>query len=240
MMFEKGYEYVKNSKMYYQPKTPFSALRAAEAGLLPPEAFIFKATSVEPIADNPENLEEIERILAQKNRDLETNKLLMDILSKLIKNSDKEIALFAAESINAIESSYNTALEALKDSEYRGRAELYIEMAELNKASTDIKNFYLKEAFSNYRELEKLSALEENDFLKMARILIELNLVSQAKKILTDNGINSIEAVFIMAETAFRLRDFSELYRIVQSLNKRRDMMDANQKALVDYWIEGK
>lgn len=239
-MFRRGYEYVKNSRMYYQPKTPFAALKAAEAGLLPPEAFIFKATSIEPISDSPENLEEIERILAQKNRDLETNKLLMDLLGKLIKHPDKEIALFAAESINAIESSYNAELEALKDDQHRERANLFIERAELSRASADLMKFYLREAFASFRILEKNRSMRTEDYISMAGILTELGLLPQAEKTLLDNQIDSVEAMFLLAEIAFKKRDYTGLYRIVDRLSRKRSLLDINQLSLVDFWMDNK
>ena len=237
MRFKHGFEYIKNSEMYYQPKTPSGALRAAEEGLLPVEAFIYKAASIEPIFDTPENLEEIERILAQKNRDLETTKLLIALLNKLIQNPDKEVALFAAESINSIENSYNRILEELKEEDFRKRAELYLEMAELNKSIGDLKTFYLREAFSNLRNLEKSDKAEPGDYLLMADILAELGMLTQARKTIEDNNIRSIEAEFKLADIAFREKDYSELYTVIARLDKNRDMLDINQTALVDFWM---
>jgi hypothetical protein len=222
---------------YFQPKTPFSAFRAAEEGLLPPEAYIYKATSIEPIAENPGNLEEIERILGQKERDFQTNMLLIDILSRLIKNPDKEIALFAAESINAIENDYNRTIENLNPDEYKKKARIYSEMAELNKAVPDLKNFYLREAFTNYRKLEKEDNTDEEDLLSMCRILIELKLLSQARKILYDNNLKGIEARFVLSDIAFRERNYSELFSIMKQLNEKRSMMDINQTDIIDFWM---
>ncbi len=239
MIKNKGFEYVKTRHMYYEPKTPFAALRAAEEGLLPPEAFIYKAAAIEPIFDHPDNLEEIERILGQKGRDLETNLLLVNLLNKLIKNPDKEIALFAAESINAIENDYSQAVENLKENQYRKRAELYSEMAELNKAVTDLWNFYLREAFTSYRQLDKAEGLNPVDHLNMSRILIKLNLLSQAKNIIRDNNIKGIDAGFILAEIAYRQRNFNELYRIMNEFKKLRSRMDSNQTLIIDFWTEG-
>jgi hypothetical protein len=227
-------------QMYFLPKTPYSAMRAAEDGLLPAEAFIYKAVSIEPISDNPENLEEIERILGQKERDLETNLLLIDILGKLIRNPDKEIALFAAESINAIENDYNRAIEKLNEGEFRKKAALYTEMAELNRAVTDLKNFYLREAFSNYRQLEKQNTIETDDLLNMAGILIELGLLTQAKNIVIDNKLTGIDSKFILADIAFRERNYTELFQIMDELNKTRSMMDINQTDLIDFWRDKK
>lgn len=238
-MSKRGFNYIKNMHHYFQPKTPFSALRAAEEGLLPPEAFIYRATSIEPIADHPDNLNEIERILGQKERDVETNMLLIDILGKLIKDPDKEKALFAAESINAIENSYNQAIENLDPKDHRNKAELYTEMAELNKAVIDLKNFYLREAFMSYRSMEKNKELTTADRLNMCRILIDLGLLIQAENIIADNKIRGAEANFILADIAFRQRNYSELFEIIKELNTYRTQLDINQTSLIDFWMEG-
>ncbi|HAK45992.1 MAG TPA: hypothetical protein DCO79_08765 [Spirochaeta sp.] len=234
-----GIDYVKNADKYYQPKTPFSTLKAVTDGLLPPEAFIYKASSIDPIADNPENLEEIERILGQKNRDLKTNLLLKQILDKLIKHPDKEIALFAAESINAIENEYNRAVEKLEKDGHRKRALLYTELAELNRDVTDLRNFYLREAFAGYRKLQTAGEAGDEDLLNMSRILIGLNMLSPAAKILYSNKIKGIEARLIMAEIAFRQRNYTRLYFLMADLDKHRSRLNSEQTELIDFWMEG-
>jgi hypothetical protein len=234
---DSGYNYIANQSSYFQPKTPFAALKAAEEGLLPADAFIYMATSVEAIADNPERLEDIERMLGQKNRDLDTNILLVEVLNKLIKNKDKEIALFAAESINAIENGYNRAVEELPDDGFRERAKLYTEMAVLNKSVNDLQNFYLREAFSNFRQLERHHELTDADRLAMSRILMDLGLLIQAKNLITDNILTNSEAMFILAEIAFRQRNYSELFTIITRLNEKRSILDSDQRNIVDFWM---
>ncbi|MBI9106255.1 MAG: hypothetical protein JEZ04_05870 [Spirochaetales bacterium] len=237
-MRDPGFDYIDNRSSFFQPKTPFAALKAAEEGLLPAEAYIYMATSVEAIADNPEHLEEIERILGQRNRDLKTNLLLIEVLGKLIKNKDKEIALFAAESINAIENDYNRKIEALPEDEYREKARTYSEMAVLNKSVHDLQNFYLREAFSNFRQLERLHELTVDDSLAMSQILIDLDLLTQARKIITDKQLHTPEALFILADIAFRQRDYSELFKIISRLNELRSILDSDQTIIIDFWME--
>ncbi len=237
-MGNSDFEYIKNSDKYFKPKTPFAALKAVEAGLLPPEAYIYKSTSIEPIADNPENLEEIERILGQRNRDLATNILLKSILDKLVRNPDKEVALFAAESLNSIENDYNRAVENLKEGEDRKRAELYMELAELNKDVEDLGNFYLRESFRSYINLQKKNEAETEDLLNMCRILISLGLPQQAAKTIEDNNIKCIEAKFILADIAFRQRDYIRINSLMAELDKHLSEMDYNQTALLDFWMD--
>lgn len=237
-MRDSGFDYLANRNSFYQPKTPFAALKAAEKGLVPADCFTFMASSVEAITDNPENLEEIERMLGQKHRDLDTNILLVDVLNILIKNKDKEVALFAAESLNAIENDYNRAVEALDEDQYLERAVLYTEMSILNKSVSDLKNFYLREAFSNYRQLVQHKTITASDRLAMSRILIELGLLGQAKNIIVDNGLDKPDALFILADIAFRERNYKELFTIIKNLNQQRSILDINQRIIVDFWME--
>lgn len=76
--------------------------------------FIFKSGSTKPLNEEPFDIEAIERLLSRKDLDLEANMILIDIFEKLIFSADQEIALFAAESINIIETRYNSRIEQLK------------------------------------------------------------------------------------------------------------------------------
>ena len=60
-----GYEYVRTMRSLYNPRTPRAALVATEAGILPVEALIYKATSVKPLFEEPYDLDDLERVLAQ-------------------------------------------------------------------------------------------------------------------------------------------------------------------------------
>ena len=221
---------------YYLPRTPNAALKAVLDGLLPPEAYIYKAVSVEPLTDTPDNLEEIDWMLGQKDRDLETNLLLLEVLGKLIKNPDKEKALFAAESINAIEQGYTRRIESLAPEQHRERGILFMEMAELNSEVSDLKNFYLREAFTAFRNLEKKKEAAPEDILNMSRILVKLDLPAQAEKTIEDNGLRNPDALFILAETAYSRREFAKLRRIMEMLDENRSELDINQCALIDFW----
>ena len=65
-------------------------------------------------------------------------------------------------------------IEPLKTSnrnEHRKRALLYSELAELNRDVSDLRTFYLREAFAGYRNLQKSGKTEKQDLLNMSRIL---------------------------------------------------------------------
>ena len=115
-----GFTYFKTVRESFIPKTPDAALKAMEAGLQPGEAFIYRGTSIKPLDDEPLDLDEIARVVEREDLDIQTNLLLMRIFEKLVKSQDAELALFAAESINAIENRYNSSIETLKK-KWRGK-----------------------------------------------------------------------------------------------------------------------
>lgn len=113
-MRDPGYRYIQNANDSFLPKTPRAALRAVVQGLLPPSAFIYRATSVKPLYEEPFNKDDIDWILAQ-DIDINTILLVMQILQKLIVSRDGETALFAAESINQIEKRFTDRVNELRE-----------------------------------------------------------------------------------------------------------------------------
>ena len=52
-MADSGYSYLKQSQQLYVPITSMAALRAVDRGILPDDAFVFKANSVRPLSEEP-------------------------------------------------------------------------------------------------------------------------------------------------------------------------------------------
>ena len=94
-----GFEYFRSTEPRFIPKTSSAALKALFSQLLPEEAFIYLGTSAQSLDEEPVDLEALERMLSRSHLDLETNRMLRHILNRLVKSSDPETALFAAESI---------------------------------------------------------------------------------------------------------------------------------------------
>ena len=114
-MRHNAYRYIHNLRNQFIPRTPGAALQAAEEEILPIEAFVYKSTALNPLLKKPYNMDEIEWLLSRKDRDLTTNLILKTVLDELARDEDKEIALFAAESLNALEKDYNNRLVELKE-----------------------------------------------------------------------------------------------------------------------------
>ncbi|MBN2049915.1 MAG: hypothetical protein JW760_05670 [Spirochaetales bacterium] len=242
-------EFIQASAQQFQPKTPQAALLAAKEGILPAQAYIYKASSVKPLFEEPFDLEELQRILSRQDNDLETDILLMKVLGKLSHHQDAETALFAAESMNAIESRYNRRIEeAAKAVEetptaaaHRHCAEALYDLALLS-SQTAIRKFYLKEAFIMARKLEDLKEYTKEDGLFLVSILNALDMHAQSKQVLAALkerfGKDDSDILEAEAAVAFARRDFMGVILIYLRLGKKKKYLDSRELAALAYWTE--
>jgi hypothetical protein len=167
-----GFDFFRFRRAGYSPRTPAAALKAVGSGTLPAEYFVYASTSAKPLDEEPFDLEEIERVLARTDLNLQTSVLLKRVLGKLIGSREQEVALFGAEGINALETRALMRIEMLKSQrdreprhEVRTRlAREYYEMAELQAGSGSVRAFYLREA------LESLRGGEEGQDIPVAEV----------------------------------------------------------------------
>ena len=241
-----GFDYFRTSSGAYNPRTPRAAIRAVEARILPLEAYISRGTSVKSLAEEPYDLDEIDRVLTRENLDLEMNILLIRIFSRMIRNPDQEIALFAAESINLIESRYNRSIEALKEKlkerEDSGTlmelARTYFEFSQVSQHVTSIKNFYLREAYSYIQKLPDTAEPKREYVRIIVMIFIELELYEQALLALEQFGkAGESWTLLLKAEIEFKRRNFHEIFRICSWLLQREDQLSREEKAIISYWL---
>jgi hypothetical protein len=149
-----GFDYVRTMRGRYRPRTPRAALIAAEEGILPIEAIVYKAASVKPLFEEPYDPNELERVLAQGDLSFADAMLLSEIFAAMTRGSDKELALFAAESLTALENRWARKVDKLRavyesgdeDGAY-GLARALYEEALIAGRSAPIRNYYLREAY---------------------------------------------------------------------------------------------
>ncbi len=239
------FDYFRRSPEAYRPRTAHAAMRAAEAHLLPLKACVYLGTSIKPLDEEPVDLGDVERILSRPHLDLETNLLLIRILTKLLRDPDAEVALFAAESINMIENRYTKRIEALKGKlkekasvdVLRSLAQQYFELAQMHPGS--IRNFYLREAFGYIKKLNKLKRLGRRDVVLLVRLLLALGLTDQAKRIvdqLTDR--ENLSHLLLEAEVAFKRKDIAGVQKLCDRLKTERQHLDEESQAFLSYWFE--
>ena len=242
-----SFDYLRKANLLYNPRTPSTALRAVEDGLLPGEAFVYKAVSVKPLFEEPIDLFEVERLLAREDNDLQTNLLLIGIMEQLRVDPDSEVALFAAEGINAIENRYNMRIEALKEeykkttstSALRNIAQQFFELALVNNSRPAIKRFYLAESYSYMRTLQETRGLYINDVVFVVRLLLLLAHSHEARRILAeiDETLgNDLRILLLQAEVEFNARNFHRVADIVGSLSNRGEELDDNQRQMLEQW----
>ncbi len=233
------YRYIQDQKLLFAPRTPSAALQACVEGILPIEALIYKSTGLNPILKKPYNLDEIEWLLSRPDRDFETNLLLHKVLGEISQYKDKEVALFAAESLNAMENEYNTRLSSLKreigksgrQEDISGAAEIYYHLALLNAEEKTLRNFYLKEAYLLLGDLENRNEASEKDRFLLIRILITLTLYDQARAILPE----SRQSRMIRLELAYEKRNIAEIRAILEEMKKDPDLTEQEVDVL-KFW----
>lgn len=246
-MRSRGYDYIKYANRYFHPPTPKAALRAIEQGLLPPEAYLYWASSVKPLYEEPFDTYEIDRILARKDNDLTTLLLIITILHKLIVSKDSETALFAAESLNRIEIKFTSRIEDLRhaieenpddQTFFRKLGKTYYEFSRISSSRETIRNFYLKEAYDQMKQLlSKTDTPSKEDYILLARILIELKIYSQSietiNKALTIYK-NDPDLWLLWAESAFYLNKIDLVLQVCRKLS--RMTLYPETRAAVDFW----
>jgi hypothetical protein len=220
-----GFEYVRNPNEMYKPRTPAAALRALERGMLPPEAFVYRAGSVKPLFEQPADLDEIQRLLAKPNLDLDTTLLVLDILYEMLDDADPERALFAAESINGIENRYMERLEKLLEAgdDPEELVRLYYELARTHVRRQTLRSFYLQEALKWVGEARKQAAISPELDELHAKLLIELERYDEAHEVLKATGelARSLNQLLLLAELEFRKRDFVRVISIFQYMESQ-------------------
>lgn len=241
-----GFAYLRNATKYFVPRTQATALKAVQDGLLPEEAFIHKAVNIRPIFEEPYDIMEIERLLARQDLDLDSALLLMRIFERLIKDPDKELALFAAESISTLELRYNRRIESLRKAlsgGFRGETvrrlirTLY-ELGMLNFARPVLKEFYLAEAHQTFLSHMDQYQSNDDDLELFIRILLELGLTREAENTLNVLLIGKEDKPFVlylMAQVQFVKKNFTRVITILSILNDRKMLPES--RASYEFWM---
>jgi hypothetical protein len=242
-----GFDYLRKASTMLSPRTPAAAYMAVEAGLLPDAAFVYKACAVRSLLEKPYNIDELERILAMKNMEYGTILLLMRILTELLDHPDSDTSLFAAEGINTIEGRYNEEVELLRalisidpDPEYLRRlARQYWEIAGINDSKPSIRNFYLRESFSQLRRIAGGRPELREDGILMVRILLLLDLYGQARETLKymNPDRSDSDLLFLEAEVEFKERNTLRVAEILMEIKNGEGDVSQDLYAAIRFWL---
>lgn len=242
-----GFDYFRRNERHYRPKTSRTALKALEARVLPTEAYIYSATSVQPVDEEPYDVNEIERVLGRDDLDIESNLLLVRILKHLLQDPEQEVALFAAEGMNLIEDRYAKRIEAVKreladreDTEKaRELARLYAELSRLYPTASTLRGFYLHEAYNWLTSLRKATSFGPDDAARLLRVLIDLGLYDQAASELEGYRTEEDKRFLLFeAEIEFQRRHYSRVVEVCRSLESLDSELDDTEWTLIEHWLE--
>jgi hypothetical protein len=213
---------------------------------LPIEGYLAAATSARPLDEEPFDIDDLERVLAREDLDIETNIMLVRIFEKLVRRSDPEVALFAAESINLIESRYNRQIEQTREDiketsdleAHRRLARLYFDMARLYERAGSIRNFYLRESYGAIKEVARIGKISLVDARIAVRTLLGLGLDDQAAATaarFAQSG--NPEMLLLQAEVEFRRGDILKVFQICGWLAQRKDQLSRDAAESLEYWL---
>lgn len=242
-----GFDFFRENSRRFHPRTSHAALRALESGFAPAEAYIFMATSVKPLGEEPIDLDAIEQTLGRGSRDIRTDLLLMRTLERLLHSPEQEVALFAAESINLIEGRYSTRIEKLKENLKESPSQADLEeiaglcqdLATLYGPGSSLRAFYLHESYTWLRTLEKDFGMGDSDRGRLVRVLLQLGLQDQARSELERFGVGrNTEALLLEAEIEFERRNYVRVGQVCRELEPRLDSLGSEVRQSVAYWLE--
>ena len=241
------FDYFRRSGDHYVPHTSTAAFRAAELEMLPIERYVFEATSVKSLTEEPFDVDGIEQQLSRENLDIETNLTLVRALTILLKSESQEIALFAAEGINLIEGRYNKRIEDLKaesghetnPDSVRELARLYVELSQLYGRQSALRKFYLKEAYQWSSAIEGVGDIDVKSQQRTIRVLIQLGLLDQAASELDRHGKGmSAEFLMLEAEIEYERKNMEGVLAVCRALAPSFDALTEEQRLVVSYWLE--
>jgi hypothetical protein len=247
-----GFDYVRTMKNRYRPRTPKAALIAAEAGILPIEAIVYKATSVKPLFEEPYDTDELERVLAQPNLSFTDAMFLSEIFSAMTRGSDKEVALIAAESLTALENRWAHRVDTLREA-YRPEdpdegprfrlARALFEEALIAGRSAPIRNYYLREAYYLLADQVGHGRCGPSFNLRI-RCLLRLGLLEQAEaEIETElghatcgEGADEGEFLALAVEAAYLRKDVRRIKKLLEGRNLEDLGLTPELKSVLSVW----
>jgi lipopolysaccharide biosynthesis regulator YciM len=244
-MNKRELEFHRKKQDSYEPFTPQAAIKAFENEIIPIEYFIYKSTSVKSIEEKPYDFDAIDRMLSRKNTDFQTTRFLIKVFGEMVKDSDAERALYAAEGINTIESRYNKKIEQLKkrlkkhdNMEIKQElARLYYELALINEKQKDIKRYFLKIAYFYLKETQKGKTLSFQNLELLIGIFLEFKFYKKAL-----DTIKSItkeynpQLLFLLAKVEFKNKNYVKVFDALRELANHGDSLVDDAKKLIAYW----
>ncbi|MFH2115611.1 MAG: hypothetical protein ABIJ86_14025, partial [Spirochaetota bacterium] len=217
----------------FVPRTQAQALQGFSEGVLGPEYYMYRAVNIHPILEEPWDTNEIDRLLAKPDLDEDTAVVLMTVFERMVRASDKELALFAAESINVLERRFLSRIQRLRKQlalkhapgkpeesgdggfrSLRGIIDSYRSLAKLCFRRPELKRFYLEEARRCHEDNVKILVDPDLDLAFYITILLDAGDLEPAAMVLVHaltKNTDSRHLHFLAARLSFMHGDFRKV-----------------------------
>jgi hypothetical protein len=256
----KNFRELMTSSTGFVPRTQAQALQGFAEGVLGPEYYMYRAVNIHPILEEPWDTNEIDRLLAKPDLDEDTAIVLMTVFERMVRGSDKELALFAAESINVLERRFLSRIQrfrkqvALKQQPgntgesdlgtikaLRGIIDSYRSLAKLCFRRPELKRFYLEEARRCHEENARLLVDPELDLAIYITILLDAGELEPASLVLVHalaRHAGNRHLHFLAARLRFMHGDFR---KVLYHLEKMPLSQEPDQwEDLQYFWTKGR
>jgi tetratricopeptide (TPR) repeat protein len=238
------------SKDRYMPKTQRGLRKAFSEGLIGIEFYIEMATSLRPLDDEAQDLDEITRLFSQQKLSLRPTPHSVSILRNMIKDPNPEIALYAAEGLNTIENSYIQKIQKLKEKLKKGEGVeevllynlgiLYLRFVKLLEGQKLIQSFYLRESLTNLEKANKINSSNPRILKPIGEVYMMLGEFNKALRIfrfLFSENENDMESLMMIARCYFSTGDFDKIREIFSKYGGKLQGLDDTSEMIVYQWI---
>lgn len=240
------FQYLLDSRWLFLPKSKQAALTGIEGGFLPEAALVFRGVNVRPIFEEPYDLMELDRVLAKPQLSLETVQLLMKVFGVMTRNPDKEVALFAAGSINTLEVRCVKEVQGIKKAfaESKDPADarrLFVsqfEMSVVNETRPVLRFFYLKEALETLAHLWSLVGPDPVDLDMAVQAHLDLRQPREAEELIQRFLVRTPgehHLYYLMARVKFFRGDYPQVMALLAFLNSGQLIPEAG--AIHRFWM---
>ena len=249
--FDDPFDYFRHDQQddQYIPLTQHKCRKAFTEGLVGIEFYLEMATSLRPLIDESQDLDEITRLFSQHKLTMRPNPHSVKILRNMIQDPSPEIALYAAEGLNTIENNFIQKIQRIKDriDKNDGKlfilhyltGKLYLEFSRLLAGQKMIQKFYINESLFHLE-----TAYNENPSnLRIKRGLAEVYMLNENYSLAISLFANiysyshDIDSLFHMAHCYYNLHDIARVIDICQKIIKLHPEQEDIIQSVIYQWI---
>lgn len=235
----------------YLVKTQKKLRKAFIEGLLGIEHYLMAATSLRPLIDEAQDLDEITRLFSQQKLAMRPNAHSVKILRSMIKDPNPEIALYAAEGLNTIENLFLSKIEKIKKKLSVSNAKkrfiyyyllgcIYTQFATLLEGQRLIQKFYVTQAIDNLQKAYLLRPRNKRIKLMLAESYMLNEDYARALSLYAycySLQYKPIYCLLKMAECHYNLKNYDVIKSIATILSEYDLKQLEYAEVLVYQWI---